>query len=389
MSHRFLKAKNFFLLWPIFIGNLLYSFHYNVLVYVNSSYLSEYFNPGLVSILYVLGSIGSIALFFLAVYLENKFGNKKFLSLFLFLELIAVFGLAVASTHLAIALFFIIFESTSLMIVYAFDIFLLDATPTKDTGVVRGAYLTLANISLVLSPLLITIFAPNGEFTNLFILSLFFLLPLFILAHFSFRHFKDGLPRVLGLPIKEWLKAKNVRRVTEVRLVLDIFYAFMVIYMPIYLHTHIGFSWSEIGAIFTIMLLPFVLFEVPIGRLADRFCGEKELMTLGLFIIGCVLILVPFIKTPSVLLWTILLFISRVGASTVETTCESYFFKHVDKRDTGLISIYRLSWPVAFIIGPIIGAFSLALFPFEAMFFILALLMLKIMSTSAKLQDTL
>jgi MFS family permease len=136
------------------------------------------------------------------------------------------------------------------------------------------------------------------------------------------------------------------------------------------------------------MLLPFILFEIPLGRLADKWCGEKEIMTLGLFIMGTSLLIIPFIQIPNILYWTILLFCSRVGASMVEVTAESYFFKHVSKSDTGLISIFRLTQPTAYIVGPIIGAFCIAFLPFEAMFFILALVILKAMSSSSLLQDT-
>jgi MFS family permease len=170
---------------------------------------------------------------------------------------------------------------------------------------------------------------------------------------------------------------------------LDVFYSLMIIYIPLHLRHTIGFSWTEISIVFTIMLLPFILFQIPVGKMADSWCGEKELMTLGLFIMGVSLILMPFLHAPSVPLWAALLFLSRTGASVVEITTESYFFKHVDKRDAGLISVFRLSWPVAFIIGPAIGALTLYLFPFDALFLVMALGVLFTMHTSAMLQDTL
>jgi len=389
MSHRLIQKSAHHRLIPVFLANFFFSLHYNVLVYVNSSYLGRLFNPGVVSFLYVLGSLLSILVFIISIKLQNYFGNRKFFSFFIFLELLAVAGLALASTQISTALLFIIFSTTSIMIIYSLDIFLEDVTQEKETGSVRGIYLTLGNLALVLSPLMISIVAPTGEFTHLYVVSALFLLPLFLISALYFTKFKDGVQRHPGLPIKSWLHTPNIRRVTTVRFVLEMFYAFMVIYMPIYLHGHIGFTWTQISFIFSIMLLPFILFEIPVGRLADKWCGEKEIMTLGLFIIGIVLLIIPFIKSPNIFWWAGLLFCSRVGASLVEVTCESYFFKHVDKRDKGMISIYRLNWPVAFIIGPIIGAFSLALFPFEAMFLILAVIIFKSMDTSTKLRDTL
>jgi MFS family permease len=293
-----------------------------------------------------------------------------------------------SSSKYSIALYFIVFQSVSMMIIYGLDIFLESATSKKETGSVRGIYLTLASLAVVLSPLLIRFAAPNGEFRHLYVVSAFFLIPIYFIVIFSLKGFKDGPSSKIGLPIKVWLETSNIRRVTIVRNVLDLFYVFMVIFIPIYLRQYMHFTWTDLSMIFSIMLLPFVLFQIPVGRLADRWCGEKEIMTLGLFIIGCTLIIIPFIKTPSILLWAIVLFISRVGASLVEITCESSFFKHVDKRDTGLISIYRLSGPVATIFGPLIGAFSIALFPYEFMFFILAIIVLYAMKTSSRIKDT-
>lgn len=389
MSHRLIHRNYLNKLIPVFIANFFFSLHYNVLVYVNSSYLGRLFNPGIVSFLYIIGSVLSILVFFLSIRLQKYYGNKKFFSFFILLELIAVVGLSFTSALVSTALLFIMFEVTSIMIIYSMDIFLEDATKENQTGSVRGVYLTLGNLALVLSPLLIAIVAPNGEFSHLYVVSALFLSPLFILSAFSFNKFKDGAQKYVGLPIKIWLNTPNIRRVTTVRFVLEMFYVFMVIYMPIYLHQNIGFSWMNISFIFTIMLLPFIIFEIPMGKIADAWCGEKEIMTLGLFIIGIALLIIPFLRTPNLILWAGLLFFSRIGASFVEITTESYFFKHVDKRDKGMISIYRLNWPVAFIIGPIIGAFSLAILPFEAMFLVLAVIIFKSMDTSTKLRDTL
>ena len=373
---------------PIYLAGFLFSFHISVLLYINSSFLGRYFSPSEVSLIYILGALGNIILFLLSVRLQNWLGNRRFLELFLLVELTAVAGLALASSPFTIALLFIAYDSTSVLIIYSLDIFLEDATPGDMTGRIRSIYLTLGNLAIVLSPLIIALVAPSGEYNHLYVISAMLLFPIFLIAFFSFKNFKDGEKETPKLPFKAWWHSKNIRRGTLVRFTLDLFYSMMIIYTPLYLRNTIGFSWTEISIIFTIMLLPFVLFEIPLGRLADKWCGEKEIMTLGLFIMGSVLLIIPFLKIPSIALWAILLFTSRTGASMVEVTAESYFFKHVSKSDTGLISIYLLSRPIAYIIVPIIGALTIAFLPFEAMFFILALIMLKAMSSSTILRDT-
>jgi len=374
---------------PIYVADLFFSFHYNSVIYVNSSFLEKFFSVDFVSLLFILGSIGNIILFFFIIGLEKRLGNRIFFFLFLILEALAVAGLAFLHTPLYIALLFILFQSTSIMIFYSLDIFLEDATPEKETGSVRGTYLTLLNIAVLLSPMMIALFAPNGEFTRLYIMSVLCLIPLFLLGIFSFKHFKDGRQHFNRLPIISWWRHKNIRRVTLVRLTLNIFYSLAVIYIPIYLHQNIGFDWTQISIIFTIMLLPFVLFEIPVGQLADKWCGEKEFMTLGLFILGTTVLIIPFLQTQSMVAWAALLFISRIGASFIEIASESYFFKHVDKRDLGMISIFRMTWPLAFIIGPLLAILSINTLGFVGMLFLTSLIVLKTMNSSTKLQDTL
>jgi MFS family permease len=148
----------------------------------------------------------------------------------------------------------------------------------------------------------------------------------------------------------------------------------MVVYMPIYLNEVIGFSWTELGPLFSIMLLPFVLFEVPIGWLSDRGYGERIFMLTGFVLMGIAIFCVPFVTTRSFVTWAIILFISRMGASFVEITTESYFFKHVNGRNASVISLFRIMRPLSFILMPIVFMLSLNLMSFKASFFVLAII---------------
>jgi MFS family permease len=128
----------------------------------------------------------------------------------------------------------------------------------------------------------------------------------------------------------------------------------MVIYVPLYLYTIVHFDWKEIGIIFTVMLLPFIIFETPLGRMFDRIHNEKDTLMVGFMIIGISTILMFYLNMPSLLLWSVLLFISRIGASFVEVGSEYSFFKRVSDRDAGFISIYRMAIPIAYIFVPLL-----------------------------------
>jgi Na+/melibiose symporter-like transporter len=79
--------------------------------------------------------------------------------------------------------------------------------------------------------------------------------------------------------VMEFIKTKSIRTIGAINVLLQLFYTFMVIYVPIYLTEVIGFSWSELGLILCIALIPFVLLDSPVGELADKKYGEKEFLS--------------------------------------------------------------------------------------------------------------
>jgi DHA1 family florfenicol/chloramphenicol resistance protein-like MFS transporter len=152
---------------------------------------------------------------------------------------------------------------------------------------------------------------------------------------------------------------------------LQFFYAWMVMYTPIYLTQYLGISWSTVGIIFTVMLVPFVLLDYPLGRLADKIGSEKEFTALGfLIMIACVLTL-TLVPNIGILGIALVLFFSRVGAATVEAMTEIHFYKVASEADPRLLSVFSDLRPLAYILAPMLGYFVVSSMPFRALFGIL------------------
>ncbi|MDO8471129.1 MAG: MFS transporter [bacterium] len=377
----------------IFGSAIFLSIHYGVILYVHSSFLSDFFEPNTVSFLFLLGAIGSITFFLYAPKLIKSLGKRAFLFLSLILVLVSSSFMALATTALTVAVSSIIYSCLIPMTYYCLDIFLEELSTDKKTGEIRGIYLTFISLGVAIGPFILAFLATmwNG-FQPVYIAAALLLIPPILLSIFSL---KSETPKTHGsyhhslrLPFGSWWCARNIRRVTLTRLVLESFYGLMIIYTPIYLYRVLGFEWSELGIIFTVMLLPFILFDWLGGELADRFWGEKELMSTGLLITGFSLLLMPFIGKVF-WAWMLILFISRVGASLVETMTETYFFKHVKADDTGLLSIFRLTRPTGNILGIIVGVLTFNFFSYEIMFFVLAIMVLLGLKESMSLKDTL
>jgi len=395
MSHRVLSYTHKTLA-VVYGSNLLLSFHFFLILYIHSSYIGTFFNPSHLALLYIIGSAVNLLLFLNIPRLLDWMGNYKFTLWSIILEGVAIIGLIVGTTPLVIGISFVLHQAVISMILFGLDIFIEGAIKNEEhTGSIRGLYLTLSNTTLVFSPLVVGILLTDGTFKMVYGISLLFLIPLFFLVQQHLRHAAYKYKKSIGV-LETFRKVrgdKNIRGVLFTHLMLQFFYAWMVIYMPIYLHEYVGFSWQQIGVIFTVMLLPFLLFELPIGTLADKKYGEKEIMSIGFIIMILSTFSIPLFQTTSIVAWCIILFLTRVGASFVEITAESYFFKHVNEHNAGLISLFRMARPIAYMTAPVAVTISLYLLsagnaPYSYIFSVLGVLMIVGLLYSSILTDT-
>ena len=124
------------------------------------------------------------------------------------------------------------------------------------------------------------------------------------------------------------------------------------------------------------MLIPFVLIETPLGKLADKRFGEKEIMATGYAIMGLATIGLSFINNKNLFLWALILFITRIGAAAAEAMIETYFFKKVRQDDSEILSLFRITRPISYFIAPIITTVGLIFVNNTYLFVILGILCL-------------
>ena len=170
-------------------------------------------------------------------------------------------------------------------------------------------------------------------------------------------------------------------------LVLNIFYATTVIFIPLYLLA-LGFGWAQLGLIFTVMLTPFVLFQYGLGRLADRYTGEQEFMVAGILIMAASAFLMWWSVSQNLYVWMGILFLSRIGACFLEVMKESYLFKHLDSGDTAIIALSRNAMPLSYVLAPAAASVLLITLPLPALFLILGAVLLMGLPFALSLTDT-
>jgi MFS family permease len=361
--------------------------------YINSSFLSTYASEQMVGLLYTGSSV--LTLFFMIIMprILMRFGNYA-----------AMFGVVVASALLTLALtflelpfavyvLFVIYAALTSVILFTMDVFIEAYSSDAHTGSIRGIFLTIANFAFVISPFIAGSILTNGDYWKIFMLATVTTVSLLFLLILNFRDFKD--PRYDRIPFLSTFgeifskHKRDVKFVYITSMTLRFFYAWMVIYSPLYLHEHIGFTWNEIGIIFTVMLLPFILLEIPAGNIADKKWGEKELLAIGFIITGITTAFLSFIDSTNIWVWTAALFATRIGASIVEIMTESYFFKKVDSTDTHIIGFFRNARPLAYIIAPIIASGVLLFFSLQYLFIVGGVIMIAVgLPATLMLKDT-
>lgn len=372
--------------------NFIVSFHLFLIVYFNSNFLS---NEGLsdrsVSLVYIIGSlVGILGLLLLPKILHTLGAYKTVLTL-IFIEFVFFLILALTKDLSTTLLAFLGYLLCYPLILVCFDIFLEGTIKNEDTtGGIRAIFLTVTNSVLIIAPLTAGFLLSGENFSSLYLIAGSFLIPLFVIIAWYFKDFTD--PKycqiTYGPTIKKFSKEKNLRNIFIAHFALRFFFSFMVIYTPLFLHNTIGFSFSTIGFLFAIMLLPFVIFEIPLGKIADRWLGEKEILIAGLLIAGLSTIVMSFTTTSVFLLWALLLFTTRIGASAIEIMTESFFFKQVTENDADTISLFRMLRPLGYIAGPVLGVIGLSVMDIQFIFIIPGVILLLGILFVSQIKDT-
>lgn len=375
----------------VFLAALFFSIHLALVSYVNSSMLGRFVSANIVSVLFSTGSALSILLTLSAPLIMRKIGALR-LSLGLFaLSALLLSILGTTTLEPLILGAFVLYFALNASIFYCIDIFIEHYSTENATGKIRGLSLTINNLGWISMPLVAGTLTTLYGFSAVYLLAAVAVAVVGIVIALSQRNFVERPQQIQPnfiAAFKHIRQTPALRRIISINFLLQLFYSWMVLYVPLYLTHTLGLPWSTIGVIISIMLLPFVLFQYPAGRIADRWLGEKEMMITALVIMAATTILLAVKVNPTVAVLAAILFGTRVGASVLEVLSDSYFFKQVTDADGGVISFYRVMQPFAYIIGPIVGALLLLVVSYTTLFFILGIVLFVGALYTLRLVDT-
>lgn len=344
-----------------------------------------------IDVIYTLSSFLTLVAYLILPGLMRRYGNRNVAVGLLTLLSLCLIGILFIPSFLVKMCLFILLLILNFLIIYEMDVFLEHFSDFHNTGRIRGLFFMIINAAWALSPFIAgqIIDRIGIQFVYLLALGMVIITAGIFMTHFRSTVFHHKPKRKIRELFQAVRARRDLKNIFLLSLTLHFFYAVAVIYMPLYLHNTIGFLWSDIGFLLLLANIPFLVLGYPVGKIADQYIGEKEMMMAGLVITALGTLGFIFTDSASILTWAIILIVSRIGISILETTTESYFFKKMDYDDHQIISIQRNAIPLAYLIVPLF-AFIINIFSegYHILFASVVVIFLLALYPASQLEDT-
>lgn len=358
-------------------GNFFASAHFFLFISVLAPYLATMMPASDTGLVISLGAVITLAVFPFVPRIVGRYGPQRVALILAIIEAALLLCLALSPAFIVIVALAAFACAVSPVLAYQLDL-LLEATvrSEQETGRIRTAFLTAGNIALLVSPLLIGTLLDGGDrYDRIFFVASLSLIP-FIIVMLTARMPHGHIPvkRNMSEAWRRVWQDIDLRAVAVSMFILQLFYHLVPLYIPLYLHTVLGIPWGELGWVFALMLVPFVLIEYPAGVLADTKLGDRSLLIAGFAIMGLSFALIAAITAQtSILILLLILMLTRVGASLVEAMVEGHFFRRVSEEDTDTVGVFRMMRPIGALLAPLLGSLFLMISTYQELFICMGL----------------
>ncbi|MBP9766023.1 MAG: MFS transporter [Candidatus Pacebacteria bacterium] len=356
------------LLTIVYVATTFYAMHNFIIYFVFSNYLSQYFSKFELSLVYTLAAFTSVLISNFFGDLLKKFTNYKTLMFVLITQTIITLTLVFSSSInlYFLAAFSIMHIIFSTLIWVSINVFVGEFSDHENIGSIRGTVLTLYNLQAIIAPFVAAQFFEIIGYPGIFILSTVSLLPLIYLTKKFFSHVKEPKYKHVDLfsSFRLVWKNKDIRGVVASSFALNSFYATINIYLVLYLTKTLGIpTLLYIGIITPISVIPFILIPYKLGKYSDEIFGEKKAMIFGILLMSLTLLSIAIFKitTTNIMIWAMILFIARLGATIAETENYAYFYKKIDARNAGLVALFQNMVNIGFLFISLLGAILIGL----------------------------
>lgn len=341
---------------------------------------------------YVIGSLLALVASISVAKSIKKFHTHRFALGVAFFEILVVGLFGITENPYLLPPLFIAHFVLQILLFISLNIFIESFSAHAKIGSIRGLFLAILNMGILISPLIGGLLLQVSSFKVLYLVSASMLIPYMFLVSKYLTHVKEPAYHTINLleALRRALRNKNLKAALVAELIVQSFYAVMIIYSPLYLAT-LGIPLTVyLTVILPIALIPLVILPYELGLLADRKFGEKEMLIIGFLILAVTTFLCVLISTPNVRLWVLVLLFSRIGASFIETMAFTYYFKKIGPEDSSLTALFINMHGLATVL---VGVVGIAVAPFlverpQLMFLILGCVILWSISYILPMKDT-
>ncbi|MEK7120615.1 MAG: MFS transporter, partial [Patescibacteria group bacterium] len=184
------KIRNGVLHLTYLLGFLFYVHSY-LLVYVNSSYLGQFISEKAIGVVFIISSIVAILGLIYAEKILVRYGIYKMMFVGIIINFLLTITLAISKNLLLILPAFIFGQLFVRILLFNLDVLLEKNTDERQTGKIRGIFLTITNIAVVISPFISGSIIESGDYKNVYLLSSIILIPILFLLFSKFRKYNN------------------------------------------------------------------------------------------------------------------------------------------------------------------------------------------------------
>ncbi|MDB9944410.1 hypothetical protein OAD26_00215, partial [bacterium] len=190
--HQARNEKNF---GALYTAITLLSFHWVVVVYINSSFLSQYISDAAIGLLYTISSALTILVFLFISRVLSRAGNYKLTLVLAILEFFTLIGMGFADSLREAIPLFMIHQAVVPLILFNLDIYMekMIGADECSTGGRRGLYLALMSLAGALGPLMsgYLIGSNTPHYTYAYVASALLIIPFILVIMRFFKTFED------------------------------------------------------------------------------------------------------------------------------------------------------------------------------------------------------
>lgn len=355
-----LLFSTIFFLFSVFIG---------AIITVHPLYLNQFLEKAeLVGLVAAITSLAGMAFSIPAGVLSDKLGRKRLL-IASFLLLSAVLLVFFLNTHLyALIVLQIAFGFAMAPAWVISEAFIKDISPVDRRGEFRSVFGTFANAGMFIGPVIGGLLADQFNIRTPYLFSALLLLASLLLVFKLKDYNRNGTRNAkskemrredLLAVLKEFGQHRELNVLALCTVALFFWYSAKWVFGPLLLH-HLGYSPFVIGVWMGISAAPFLLFQIPLGKIGDRI-GKTRLIYLGFVISAIFIIPLGFLQSISSLLVTI--FIISLGTTFVEPLIEARVTDIAPRERYGAYSgIFEFAKTSGSLLGPVSSALFVYLF---------------------------